>query len=116
MIQVSAATLYHGRSHLNPSQRSRVTLLTRYGKELWERKAKLYTGAVKNGSLDFYKKYLYTEQQKIGQELSHFLRDEKMAKQFKMNDEDAAGWEKYRELSDEYSVITYFLKKDEKPG
>ena len=116
MVQVSAATLYHGRSHINPSQRSKVSLLTDHGKKMFTRKTKLYAAAEKSGNLDFYKTHLSREMQDINRELSHFLRDEEMSKQYKMNDEDEIGWKVYRELSDEYTVINYFLHKDEKPN
>lgn len=111
MIQVSAATLYGGSSHKNPSQRAKTTLLTQHGKEFFERKAKLFAEAEKNNCVEFYKQHLSKEMNEINRELSHFLRDDDMIKKYKMHEEDEKGWKIWRELSDEYSVINYFLKK-----
>lgn len=111
MIQVSAATLYGGTSHKNPSQRSKITLLTQHGREFYEKKAKRYAEAKKNNCLEFYKNHLKAEQNEINRELSRFLRDDDMIKKYKMHEEDTEGWKIWRELSDEYSVLEYFLKK-----
>jgi len=111
MIQVSATTLYGGTSHKNPSERSKVSLLTRYGQEFYADKAKRYAQAEKNGSLEFYKNHLKISLNEINKELSHFLRDETVAREHKMDDRDPEGWKIWREMSDEYSVISYFLKK-----
>lgn len=111
MIQVSAATLYGGTSHKNPSQRAKTTLLTKHGKEFFEQKFKRYAEAEKNNCVAFYKQHLTQEMDIINRELSKFLRDDDMIKKYKMNDEDEKGWKIWRELSDEYSVINYFLKK-----
>ena len=111
MIQVSAATLYGGVSHKNPSERSKVTLLTQHGKEFFEKKAKRFADAQKNGCVEFYKSHLNVEMNEINKELSHFLRDDQMMKKHKMDEKDEKGWKMWRELSDEYSVISYFLKK-----
>jgi len=111
MIQVSAPTLYGGVSHKNPSERSKVALLTQHGQEYFEKKAKRYAEARKNNCLEFYRNHLKTEQNEINRDLSHFLRDEDMAKKHKMDDRDPEGWKIWRELSDEYSVLEYFIKK-----
>lgn len=111
MIQVSAATLYGGTSHKNPSQRAKTTLLTKHGKEFFQKKFKLFAEAEKNGCVEFYKQHLTSEMNEINRELSKFLRDDDMIKKYKMNDEDQKGWKIWRELSDEYSVLAYFLKK-----
>jgi len=111
MIQVSAATLYGGVSHKNPSERSKVALLTRHGKQFFETKLKRYNEAKKNNCVEFYKNHLKAEQNEINKQLSHFLRDETVARKHKMDDRDPEGWKIWRELSDEYSVLEYFIKK-----
>lgn len=111
MIQVSAATLYGGTSHKNPSQSAKTTLLTAHGKEFFEKKAKRFAEAQKNGCVEFYKTHLTQEMNEINRELSRFLRDDDMIKKHKMDEKDTAGWKLWRELSDEYSVLAYFLKK-----
>lgn len=111
MVQVSAATLYGGVSHRNPSEKAKVTLLTEHGRQFFEKKAKRFHDAQKNNCVEFYKRHLSVELNEINKELSHFLRDDVMIKKYKMHEEDVEGWKIWREKSDEYSVINYFLKK-----
>lgn len=111
MVQVPAATLYNGRSHLNPSERSKVTLLTKHGREFELEVSNRYAKAVKENKKAEFKIEISIELNELNKKLSHFLRDDDMMKKYKMNEEDDEGWRIYREMSDEYSVLAYFSKK-----
>ena len=111
MIQISPTTMYCGTSHLNPSQKSKVTLLTKHGRQFDEATAKRYVAAVKSSTLPTFKSEMAVELNVINKKLSRHLRDDDMIKKYKMNDEDTEGWRIFRELSDEYSVLSYFMKK-----
>lgn len=85
--------------------------MTKHGAEFYKRKCRLFFSAEKEGNLDFYKNFLYNEQQELNKKLSHFLRDDDMTRKYKMNEEDKEGWKMWREMSDEHSVLSYFLKR-----
>jgi hypothetical protein len=111
MIQVSAATLYGGTSHKNPSMRCNTTLFTKYGREYELKVAERYVHALKDGKLDDFKTNISVELNEINKKMSHFLRDEDQSKKYKMDEKDSEGWKIWREMSDEYSVLNYFHKK-----
>lgn len=111
MIQISATTMYGGVSHKNPSQKSKVTLLTKHGRHFDELVAARYVEAVKSNTLAQFKSTISVELNEINKKLSRHLRDDDMIKKYKMNDEDTEGWRIFRELSDEYSVLAHFAKK-----
>lgn len=111
MIQVSATTLYGGTSHKNPSKHCKTTLLTKYGRQFDMEMGNKYAVAVKTGTVEEFKRMVSVELNVINKRLSRHLRDEDQIKKYKMNDADTEGWRIFRELSDEYSVLSYFLKK-----
>lgn len=111
MIAVSSSTMIHGVSHINPNGHAGIPLFTRHGSEFYKRKLKLFEVAKKNSKLPEYKQFLFNVREEVTKAISHLLLDDDMIKKYKMNDEDKEGWNDYLELSDEYSVLTYFLKK-----
>jgi hypothetical protein len=67
--------------------------------------------AIDNKTVPYYKRFIETEMNQYQRELSEFLRDDNMARKYKMDDSDAEGWEIYHTLMDKYNVCKYFMKK-----
>jgi hypothetical protein len=57
-------------------------------------------------------KQLLADQRRVAEKsLIEFLNDDTMAKQYKMDDEDATGWQFYKETADQYSVLNHFYNR-----
>jgi hypothetical protein len=89
-----------------------VVLQTAHGRKYYADMLKVFE-IIRTGKseLAIFKQGLVEDNRKLERRLSHFLRDEDQAKKYRMDEVDKRGWKMYKELSDEFSVQSYFLRR-----
>jgi hypothetical protein len=112
MMRIAPSVLANGVSHISTtSAGADIILKTPEGINFFKTKTKMFKVAIDNKTVPYYKRFIETEMNQYQRELSEFLRDDNMARKYKMDDSDAEGWEIYHTLMDKYNVCKYFMKK-----
>lgn len=88
-----------------------IYLQTKAGLEFYKKIHKEFDTAKQSNALTaFFDKY-NVRKELVSRELTEFLYDDTMSKQYNMDEEDSLGWAFYKETSDQYAVLNYFTQR-----
>jgi hypothetical protein len=88
-----------------------IYLQTKYGLDLYKAVKFQFDTAKSNDQLSPLKQVLFRERSSTEKSLIEFLNDDIMARQYKMDEEDADGWMFYKQTADRFSVLNYFYNR-----